>query len=607
MKFPLERRSLSRRLSLRRQVPLALGRPLLLGSLALSLALAACGTGPGGELGDGDDNPTPGDGTSDGTGGAGGPGPATGGGPASGAGGSAWPSGGALNPADLPPYEPPAGLLRRLTRAQFKNAVYDLLNVEVDATDLEADSFDGDFSTVGASKVVTSDHGAETYQEAAEAAAQAAFENPTLRAQLVGCSPSGLSDPCVESFLKKLGERAWRRPLSSEELSGLKSLGAFVAEELNSTEEALKWVTVAILGSPNFIYRPELGTGAGAARTLDPFEIAARLSFLLWNTLPNEELLEDARAGRLSTPAGIRAVAERLLSDDRGRESVGGFAEDYMRLDRIPQQAKDAGLFPEYGPALQRGMIQDMRATWESVIFDDKASALSLFSTNKAVVNAPLARVYGVDATGLTDDTFKTVLLPEAGPRIGILSKLGFLSQFANQKEGSPTLRGKFVREAIMCTHVQPPPGGVALEVPESTPDKPMTKRQRLDAHREHPVCADCHALMDPLGLPFENFDAIGRYRTTDSGLPVDATGEFDGIFVQDAVELGKVMASSESVAACLVRKYYTYATAHAPRDVDEVKILALTNSFKASGYKFPSLILELVSDEAFTQVAPQE
>lgn len=606
MKFPLERRSLSRRLSQRPDVSPALGRPLLLGSLALSFSLAACQADPGDAFGDGGEDSASSGGTGEGTGGSG---PITGaGGLTSGAGGGAWATGGALNPADLPPYRPYAGLLRRLTRAQFKNALHDLLDVEIDETKLEADSFDGDFSTVGASKVVTSDHGAETYQDAAESAAQAAFEDPARRAQLVGCSPTGLDDPCVEAFVQRLGERAWRRPLTQTELTGLKTLGAFVAEELESTQEALKWVTVAILGSPNFVYRPELGSGTGATqRTLEPFEVAARLAFLLWNTLPDDDLLEDARAGRLSTPTGIRAVAERLLSDERGREAVGGFAEDYMRLDRILQQAKDSGLFPEYGPALQRGMIKDMRATWESAIFDDKASALELFSTNKVVANAPLARLYGLDATGLTDDTFKTFLLPPTGPRIGILSKMAFLSQFANQKEGSPTLRGKFVREAIMCTHVEPPPGGVALEVPESTPDKPMTKRQRLDAHREHPVCADCHALMDPLGLPFENFDAIGRYRTLDSGLPVDASGEFDGIPVQNATELGKVMSTSDSVAACLVRKYYTYATAHAPRDVDEIKILGLTNSFKASGYQLPSLILELVSDEAFTQVAPQE
>lgn len=572
--------------------------------LAIAAISAACQTGPGTELGDGDDSAS----TGGAIGSTGGVGTAASGGAGTITGGNSG-TGGAVRPEDLPPYEAYPGMLRRLTRAQFKSAVLDLLEVEVDQSVLEADSFDGDFSTVGASKVVTSDQGAESYQNAVESAVAQVFSDAVRREDLLGCSPESLDAPCVGQFIRSFAGRAWRRPLDETEAAQLEKVAETVTTELGSPLEGLHWVTVAILGSPNFIYRPELGAlpANSAAGRLDPFEIASRLSFLLWNTLPDEELLADAREGRLNTPAQIRAVTERLLASDRGREAVGAFAEDYMRLDRIPLQAKDVGLFPEYGPALQKGMIRDMRATWESNTFDDKASALELFSTTKVVANAALAKAYGLDSTGLTDDTFKAFVLPADGPRVGILSKMAFLSQFANQKEGSPTLRGKFVREAIMCTHVDPPPGNVALEVPESTPDKPMTKRQRLDAHREHPICADCHALMDPLGLPFENFDAIGRYRTLDSGLPVDATGEFDGIPVGDATDLGRVMAASDSVASCLVRKYYTYATAHAPRAVDEGTILNLATSFKASGHKFQTLILDLVSSDAFTQVAPQE
>jgi hypothetical protein len=305
-------------------------------------------------------------------------------------------------------------------------------------------------------------------------------------------------------------------------------------------------------------------------------------------------------------PRGVLAAAERLLAAPEGRRAVGSFAEDYMRLDRVLTQAKDASLYPQYGPVLQQAMVRDMREVWEIVAFDEDSSALGLFSTRKAVVNAELAQVYGLDASGLSSDTFALLSLPENSPRIGILGKLAFLSQFANQKEGSPTLRGKFMREALMCTPVTPPPGNVALELPEPPADKPMTKRQRLEAHRTGASCALCHALMDPMGLPFETFDAIGSYRTTDHGLDIDASGEFDGIVVANPRELGEVMSSSQSVADCLVRKVYSYAVGHEERDVDAIVITALQDSFEASGYRLKQLLLDIASSEAFASVAPQ-
>ena len=162
------------------------------------------------------------------------------------------------------------------------------------------------------------------------------------------------------------------------------------------------------------------------------------------------------------------------------------------------------------------------------------------------------------------------------------------------------------MREAIMCQHVQPPPPGVALDLMEPTEEMPMTKRQRLARHSEDAVCAGCHAEMDPLGLPFESFDAIGEHRTLDRGLPIDPSGDFDGVAVADSVELGRVMSSSDLVADCLVRKYYSYAVGHEVRDVDESVTDALSASFSSSGYRLKQLILELVANEAFSTVTAQ-
>jgi hypothetical protein len=277
-----------------------------------------------------------------------------------------------------------------------------------------------------------------------------------------------------------------------------------------------------------------------------------------------------------------------------------------MRLDRVLTQAKDAALFPEYGPGLQAAMVRDMRETWQAIAFDDNASALDLFTTDRAFVNAELAALYGVDATGLDSDTFREATLPNDTPRAGILGKAAFLSQFANQAEGSPTLRGKFMRGAFMCTVIPAPPAAGDAVFEDIPSDMPMTKRERLAQHREDPVCAGCHALMDPLGLPFENFDAIGRFRTTEFGLPIDPTSEFDGAAVADARELAFVMAANDVVAECMVRKFYSYALGHEERKVDKDVIEGLLASFQASGFKLRQLVLDIASHDAFSAVAPQ-
>ncbi|HEU5077041.1 MAG TPA: DUF1592 domain-containing protein, partial [Polyangiaceae bacterium] len=469
------------------------------------------------------------------------------------------------------------------------------------------DSFNGEFAAVGASTVVTGERGVEQYHTAVESAVDQVFVDPVRRAEFVGCTPTAADDSCVRGFVESMGRLAWRRPLTTLEIDQVVGVAATAATELEDVMEGVRWATVALFTSPHFLYRPELGAqDSSGTHRFTSYELASKLAFLLWNTGPDDQLLDEAESQDLATPEALRGAAERMLDAPAGRRAVGAFAEDYMRLDRVLSQAKDAALFPEYAPALQAAMVRDMRESWEITAYDNDGSALDVFSTTTVVANAELAVLYGLDASGLDSSTFRTFELPASSPRLGILGKAGFLSQFANQKEGSPTLRGKFIREAMMCEPVDPPPGDVALELPEPPDDAPMTKRERLEAHRAIPACSGCHNLMDPMGLPLETFDAIGRFRTTDHGLTIDTSGEFDENPVADARELGIVMSSSDTVAACLARKYYSYAVGYEERDVDESVVQALAASFKASGYRFRSLILDVVASEAFVSVTPQ-
>lgn len=534
---------------------------------------------------------------------AGGAGVGAGGGTGAGAAAGSGPT------SELPAFQAPSGMLRRLTRTQFRNAIRDLLGVEVNTAEVDADSWNGNFAVIGASTVVTSQRGVEQYQTAIESAVDAVFDDATKRAQVMGCTVgTSTDDPCLKGFITETGRRAWRRPLEDAEVEGLLAVARTATSELGSVVEGARWATVSLLASPYFLYRPELGSPrADGSLGLSSYELASRLSFLVWNSLPDASLLGAAESGTLGTTDGLKTTVERLLDAPAGREAVGQFADEYLRLDKVVTQAKDSGLYPEYGAKLQAGMVRDMRETWEQIVLDDRASALSLFSTNKVVVNAELAKVYGLDASGLDGSTFRTLTLPADSQRVGILGKAGFLSQFANQKEGSPTLRGKFIRDALMCKVIPPPPGDVNAMLAEPPADAPLTKRDRLEMHRVNPACAGCHALMDPLGLPLESFDAIGRFRATDRGLPIDPSGELDGKPVADSRAFGLAMSESPAVAECLVRRYYTYAVGHEERDVDARVLAALTTGFQESGFKLRDLIVATVTSEAFSAVAPQQ
>jgi hypothetical protein len=557
----------------------------------------------GGASGQGGSGPAGGAGGTVGGGGSG-TGGSTGGTGGSGTGGSG-PMGGAPPVYPNPPaFAAAPGMLRRLTVPQFYNALRDLLGFQVDITKLDADSYaHGNSATISAAFAHTPEPSVIRYHEAIETAVDSVFSDATKRAAFLGCTPTGqANDACIRGFIESKGRRAWRRPLEAAEVERFATLATSAAAALASPVEGARWATVALLESPSFLYRPELGVVANGVQRLTGHEMASRLAFLAWNSLPDDALLDAADSGALASAEGIRTAAQRLLESPAGRESVTAFVHEYLTVFRIATQPKDAEMFPEYSPTLQEAMARDMRETWAVLAFDDKVSAMDVFTTPKVFVNSELATLYGLDPSGLTPTTFAVRSLPADGPRLGMLSKAGFASVYANQKVGSPTLRGKFIRESLLCEELEPPPEGVAF------PGDPVgeTRRQQLEKHMTDPTCAGCHAMMDPLGFPLETFDGIGKYRTTENGFMIDTSGDYDGAAVANAQELGAVVGASVSARHCLVRKYYSYAMGYEERDADGTVVNAIAASFDASGYKLPSLILDIVTQDAFSVVAPQ-
>ena len=511
----------------------------------------------------------------------------------------------------IPPvvFAPSAGAYRRLTASAFRNSLRDLLQGPVTIGELEPDSWSiGGFASVSAATVSISAAGVEQYQTAIDAATTQAFADSTRRSKLLGCTPKSATDmACFQSFVTRFGRLAWRQPLTPAQVTRYATLIASVAATLGDVNEGMRAGLQGLLLSPNFLYRiergaPPAGGGSGFWQYTSS-EVATRLSYFLTNSTPDATLLDLADQNGLQTKEAILAQADRLLGTAVGRESVGNFASELYQLQIIASRAKDPK-FTDYTPALQTAMMQEIPAMFQSIVFDRNASALELLTTRNTFVTKELAALYGLPTTGLSSTSLTATTLPADGLRAGLLTTAGFLSLYANQEEGSPTQRGKFIRETILCTPIPLPPPNVSTVLPDPPAGVVYTKRQRLATHESVASCAVCHKMMDPLGLTLENFDAIGKYRSTDQGQPIDVSGDLDGTSFSGPVALGQTLAGQPAVADCLVRNMYRYGTGHVETATEQPVLDALKSTFRTGGYHVRDLMRDIVSSDGFRFVA---
>jgi hypothetical protein len=503
-------------------------------------------------------------------------------------------------------FAPAGGSFKRLTTSEYQASLRDLLG-EVTIGDLEPDTFIDGFAKIGSAQVAISLNGVEKYELAADAATRQVFGDAARRSAFVGCNPSGNADTaCFDSFVGRFGRLAFRRPLSDAERQSYVALAGTLSTTLGDPVAGLRLTTKALLLSPYFLYRLERGQADPSAKwwRYTSHELAGSLAYFLTNTTPDSALLDAADRDELGSVEGVRTQAQRLLAAPAGRASVSQFATELFRLQVVYSRAKDPGLFPQYTPALIDALAREVPALFQNLVFDQRKSALELFTTQQTFVNLELAGLYGLDTTGLTSDSWQAVTLPADGLRAGLLGTGAFLSLYANQKEGSPTLRGKFIRQFLLCQEIPDPPPDVSTVIEDPPPGVVLTKRQKLAAHREQPICAGCHQLMDPMGLTLENFDAIGAFRQTEHGLPIDASGDFDGTPFSGPVELGRLLAQSPHASECLVRNLYRYATGHAEVESEEPLLTGLSERFAQGGHDFQSLMVDLVTSDGFRYVA---
>lgn len=596
--------------------------------VALALAvLGGCVANIAGED-PGSDNPTPGgsggrsvsgSGSASGTGSVsgGGTGATSGTGTGSGGGaivGGSGGSGGSTGMGGttiaLPPFAPAPGAYRRLTNTAFRNSLRDLLGGAVDVGALEADSWStGGLPTIGGATVTISPLGAEQYQTAIENATAQAFADMARRNQILGCTPRSATDTaCFQSFVTTFGRRALRRPLTTAQVTRFTQLISTAATNLGDPVEAMRAGLIAMLGSPNFLYRLERGSAPSGGSSFWQYtssEMASRLSYFLTNSTPDAMLLDAADQNALSTAQGVRTHAERLLMTPAGRQSIGNFAAELFQVQKLATRPKDPDMYKEYTDALKTGIIQEIPAMFQALAFDRNASVLEIFTTRNTVVTRELAAVYGIPTTGISATAPTAVTLPADGLRAGLLGTSAFLALNASQQEGSPTFRGKFIREMLLCQPVPAPPPDVDTMFKDPPAGTIRTKREKLADHLSVASCAVCHTFIDPPGLALENFDAIGKYRTTDQGKAIDVSGDLDGVKFNGPIELGQALSKRTDAAACMLRHLYRYATGHVDVPSEAMVISQLTSRFEAGGYKLRDLVLDIATSDGFRFVAP--
>jgi hypothetical protein len=459
-------------------------------------------------------------------------------------------------------------LVRRLNHVEYNRTLRDLfpgisVPKQTVVIDLPIHGFENATRSLNPSAVLI-----EQYADAARIVAGLALYNLHSLAE---CTRHVHDLDCARQLIEQFGARAYRRPLTAVEQQ---SYVALFEQELGEGDfvSAVDVTLQAFLQSPHFLYRIENGVPDGDRATvpLTDYEMASRLSYLIWQSMPDATLFEAAARGELRTSAQVANQARRMLADPRATAAVQDFHRQWLGFDELMDENKDPKQFPTWNDTLRAAMREESDR-FVAHLYDSGADMLAgLLTSRTTFVNAPLAKFYGVPHEG---DDWQMTSLPE-GERSGILTRGNFLAAHAHTSNGSPPLRGVAVLDRLLCDPLPPPPPNANLSPPVNKGPAPRTNRD-LFAERTSPAaCRDCHVDIDGIGFGFEAYDAAGAFRTEDNSLPVNATGELrntqdiDGPF-NGAVELSTRLAGSQQVRACMVRNWFRYAFAREPMRAD--------------------------------------
>jgi hypothetical protein len=502
--------------------------------------------------------------------------------------------------------------LRRLTRLEYINTIRDLTGFRVETGKLPGEPLgDSGFATPG----IMSELDFTAYRAAAESVVGS---NTTTTAILRSLACPAQDDACAQALIEKFGRRAFRRPVEPREKEVyLTFFQKKLRGELGySFADGMRVLIATLLQSPAFLYRRELGSAAplreGALVKLNPHEVASRLSYFLWSSMPDADLFAAADAGKLGSPEEIDAQVARMLKDPRTGDTIRAFAGEWLHTTEVSQVNKSDKAYPAslFHPAVASGMGQEIGLFARKILLEDGDGRLaSLLTTPVTYINGELGKVYGLSITASRDTYVKAELDPTL--RRGILTRLAFLAVNANAYDGDPVKRGKIVREQLLCQELAAPPG----DVPPLPALKPgMTVRERHDMHATQPVCRACHVLMDPIGHAFGAFDAIGGHRPLDQGKPVDPSGQIANLDGQtktfsDTNGLIDALAGSPEVRRCFATQWLRFALRREVGPADAETVTEVRRAFEASDGHVPKLLAAIARGKSlrYRSLAPGE
>ena len=530
-----------------------------------------------------------------------------------------------LHPPHDEPVTPDAGLsdetanrneirpgelrLRRLSPFQYEATVRRLFgDSAAEALVLGSAEHDSLYRSIYDSKSEVTLEEAERYEQNAFAVAQAAYfaaqQDSASLDPWSWCHPISLEDTnCMSQIVYRLGRLVFRRPLSQAEMLRWRAVGMNAAAHFENYNAGIEFVIAGLLQSPFFLHVVEIGypdPDDPDVRFLSPYELVTRMSFLLTGATPTEEDLDAAERGDLETVTGRKLQAEGMLASVLAPVALRNFFTARFHLDRLEETPKDSLLFPSYNEHVPSSLREESLRLLDDVVWQRNVDFRSAFNAPYTFVDQTLRDFYGLPAELDAGTGFERVDY-DGGVRSGLLTQGSYLAVHATAKRTSPTLRGKFIRENLLCQPVDPPPPTVNTTLPELDPDEPhLTMRQRLANHQNSLLCSTCHASMDPLGFAFEHFDGAGRYRATDEGLEMDTTGVLFGQPFDGAKDLGNIIRDREEVAMCLVRHLYRHAVGHLEVAGEQEQLQLLDYLFELRGYRLKEFMLDLVSSPLF-------
>jgi len=518
------------------------------------------------------------------------------------------PMAGALNDKDTVPGKNP---LRRLTLLEYQNTVHDLLGIDAGQVSLAGLAGDQESSLSGFVKgsTLTTGQDARALMQSADAAAK--LVQGTLD-KILPCksvpSAAAEQDACADKFIEQFGLRAFRRPLSKGETDALRKLyqdqrGAAVGAPF---DQAIVTLISTVLQAPSFLYHWEIGPASpireGSLVRYNPYEIASKLSYMFWSTMPDERLFQLAGQGGLTAPEQIAAEAKRLIADPRAKLAIADFHFQWLEIAGLSDMPKDPS-FKDYSPAVAKAMTEETRAFVADVFSGPKPTLETLFTSTTSFVDSALAKVYGTTVTG---QGMQKVAL-DAKQRSGLLTQGSFLAVGADAGDSLPPRRGNAVLHRALCIDLEVPPNIVVPAVAD--PNPMQTTRQRFEVHGNDNCAKACHSFIDPIGFAFENYDAIGAFRTTENNQMVDASGTVDlpksgKVSFKNAIELSAFIAKAPETRDCMVRQWTRFALGRRELASEEPSFKALQGVFESTGYDLREMLVALTKTRMFTHRA---